>query len=127
MPENEGIIEVYKTGDEYCGKILWLKEKEKDGTPLKDRNNPVDSLRNSDIEGMTVMNGFKYQGNATWSGGTFYAAKKGRTVEPDFVMPDEEHLNIVISLFIFSMTVELTRVDTSEFFTRNKEYRINNK
>ena len=58
-----------------------------------------------------------------WNGGTFYAAKKGKTVEPDLRLIDDNHLNIEISMFIFSKTVELTRVDTAMFF---QKYKTNN-
>ena len=111
MPDNEGIIEIFKEGEYYHGKIVWMREKEEDGTPLKDKENPVDSLRNRTVEGLQVMSGFKFEGDNIWSGGTFYAAKKGIEVEPDFILEDENHLNIEISFFFFSKTVELTRID----------------
>ena len=118
MPDNEGIIEIYKDAEYYSGNIIWMQEKEEDGTPLKDKENPVDSLRKRTVEGLQVMSGFKYEDNNLWNGGTFYAAKKGKEVEPEFVLEDENHLNIEISIFIFSMTVELTRVDTAQFFQK---------
>ena len=116
MPDNEGIIEIYRQDNMYQGKIIWLKDKEADGTPLKDSLNPVDSLKNRNIVGIKVMNNFVYTGNGTWSKGTFYAAKKGKWVEPDFIMRDPDHLNIEISFFIFSKSIELTRIDTTAFF-----------
>jgi len=118
MPDNEGIIEICKKGEYYNGKILWMKEKEEDGSPLKDKENPIESLRNRRVEGLKVMSGFSYYGDNTWSGGTFYAAKKGKEAEPEFVLEDEDHLNIKISLLIFSITVELLRIDTTQFFQK---------
>jgi len=116
MPDDEGIIEIFKENGYYNGKIIWMKEKEEDGSPLKDKENPDEKLRDRPVEGLEVMKGFKYEGENTWSGGSFYAAKKGKEVEPEFVLEDENHLNIEISIFIFSLTVELTRVDTAEYF-----------
>ncbi len=116
MPDDEGIIEICKKGEYYNGKILWMKEKEEDGSPLKDKENPVESLRSRRVEGLKVMSGFSYEGDNTWSGGTFYATKKGKEAEPEFILEDKDHLNIEISIFVFSMTVELTRVDTTQFF-----------
>ena len=116
MPEDEGIIEVCKEKDTYKGKLLWIQEKEEDGSPLKDKENPDKSLRDREVEGLQVMKDFKYDGNNMWSGGTFYAAKKGKEVEPEFVLVDNDHLNIEVSIFIFSMTIELTRIDTAQFF-----------
>ncbi|NOX18551.1 MAG: DUF2147 domain-containing protein [Chlorobi bacterium] len=121
MPDDEGIIEIFKDGEYYNGKILWMREKEEDGSPLKDKENPVDSLRNRPVEGLQVMNGFKYEGENAWSGGTFYAAKKGKVVEPEFVLEDKNRLNIEISMFIFSISIELTRVDAEQFILSKKQ------
>ncbi len=118
MPDDEGIIEISKDGEFYNGKIIWMKEREEDGSPLKDKENPVDSLRNRTVEGLQVMTGFKYEGDNIWSGGTFYAAKKGKEVEPEFVLKDDNRLDIEISFFIFSLTVELKRIDTADFFSK---------
>ncbi len=120
MPDNEGIIKIYKNDDEYDGKILWMKETEEDGSPLKDKENPVDSLQTRTVAGLEVMNNFKYEGNKTWSGGTFYAAKKGLTAKPDFELINENKLNLCVSFFIFSKTIELTRVDTAQYFQNRK-------
>ncbi len=122
MQDDEGIIEISKDGEFYCGKILWMKETEDDGSPLKDKKNPVDSLQNRELAGLKVMSNYKYDGEYLWNNGTFYAAKKGIEVEPDFVLVDNNHLNIEISFFIFSINVELTRIDTAQFFqNRNRE------
>jgi len=118
MPDNEGIIEIYKDGNLYNGKIIWMQEKEKDGSPLKDKENPIDSLRNRPVEGLQVMTGFKYQGENRWDGGTFYAPKKGREVEPEFILIDKDHLNIKISIFIFSLTIELTKINKDAFLNK---------
>lgn len=116
MPDDEGIIEICKDDELYKGKILWIQEKEEDGSLLKDKENPIESLRNRNVQGIQVMKGFNYEGDNTWSGGTFYAARKGKEVEPEFVLLDKDHLNIEISIFVFSMTVELTRIDTAQYF-----------
>ncbi len=121
MPNDEGIIEICKDDKYFDGKILWMKETEEDGSPLKDKKNPVDSLQNREVAGLRVMNNFEYNGNNTWGNGTFYAAKKGITAEPEFELIDKNHLNICVSFFIFSKTIELTRVDTTEYFNNRKK------
>ena len=115
MPDDEGIIRIYKDGDFYSGKIIWLKEKEEDGSPLLDKENPIDSLQNRQVEGLQIMSSFQYKGAKTWDGGIFYAPKKGKEIEPEFVMKDDNHLNIEISIFIFSLTIEFSRINTKEF------------
>ncbi len=121
MPDEEGLIEIFKDGEYYNGKIIWMKEKEEDGSPLKDKENPEDSLQSRTVEGLQVMKGFKYSGNNTWDGGTFYAARKGFTTEPDFELINQNQLNLCVSIFIFSKTIELTRVDAAKFLKEKTE------
>lgn len=111
MPENEGIIEIYKEGKFYNGKIIWMQEKEADGSPLKDKENPIDRLQTRTVIGLEVMSNYKYDEDKTWNGGTFYAAKKGKILEPDFILINENTLNINVSFFLFSKTIKLTRID----------------
>ncbi len=61
------------------------------------------------------MTGFKYLGEGLWDGGKFYEAKKGKTVEPKLRLIDKNHLNIDISILIFSLSIELKRVDATKF------------
>ena len=120
MPDDEGIIEICKDSEYYGGKILWIQETEEDGSPLKDKENPEDSLQNREVAGLKIMNNFKYNGDNTWGSGTFYAAKKGIVAEPEFQLLDKNSLNICISFFVFSKTIELTRVDTALYFKNIK-------
>lgn len=85
--EKDGKIEIYHCGDRYCGKIVWAKEpnypegsKEgPPGTPRLDHNNPDPALRNTPIMGLVIMRGFAFAGDNTWSGGTVYDPKVGKT------------------------------------------------
>ena len=115
MPDGVGIIEVIKEGETYSGNMLWMKEKEEDGSPLLDKENPDESLQNRVVEGLHIMSDFQYKGENEWSDGKFYAVLKGKHVEPDFILVDKDHLNIKISFLIFSKTIELIRVDPTEY------------
>jgi uncharacterized protein (DUF2147 family) len=119
MPDNEGILEVFKENELYHGKIIWLKKTEDDGSPLKDKENPDENLRDREVIGLQVMNNFKYEGENIWNGGTFYAARKGREAEPDLILVNPNQLNIKISILIFSKTIPLTRIDTAQYFKEN--------
>ncbi len=121
MPNNDGVIEIFKSGSVYNGKIVWLKEREENGDLLKDKNNPVDSLKNKPLVGKQIINGFDYRGENLWSGGTFYVAKKGKTVEPDFILKDNNHLILKISFLFFSKSIELVRGDSTNFLNEIKE------
>ncbi len=62
------------------------------------------------------MNNFEYDGDKCWNEGTFYAALKGKEVEPDFILKNKNKLDLKISFLFFSKTIELTRVDKTEYF-----------
>jgi len=111
MPDNAGKIKIYKENDHFNGKIIWFKETEKDGSPLKDKNNPNENLRSRTIVGTNVMKNFKYKGKNIWDEGTFYAPQLGKVTTPTCNLIDKNHLEIEISLWLFSKTIKLTRIE----------------
>ena len=78
---NEAKVEIYKSGDKYYGKIIWLKEPndKETGKPKKDKNNPETKLKERSIIGMNFVNAFKFDGDDAWEDGTVYDAKSGKT------------------------------------------------
>jgi uncharacterized protein (DUF2147 family) len=78
--EKDGRVEVYKKGDQFFGKIEYIKEnKNLDGTaPMKDRNNPNESLRERVLLGTVILTNLKWDGTE-WEGGEIYDSKTGNT------------------------------------------------
>lgn len=92
-------IEVYKQGDRYYGKIIWLQvpnydqayldendhpEKEfsnvKVGAPKVDYKNPDSARRNDPIIGLVILQGVKYDAEEEeWNDGFVYKADEGKT------------------------------------------------
>ena len=52
-------------------RLFYMKQTEDDGTPLRDKENPEESLRDRNVVGLQVMNGFKYDGDNVWNDGIF--------------------------------------------------------
>ncbi len=78
--EGLSAVEIYKCGDAYCGKIVWLKEPlDKEGKEKTDINNPDESLRSRKLMGLQILEGLKYKGNNEYKGGKIYDPKKGKT------------------------------------------------
>jgi uncharacterized protein (DUF2147 family) len=77
-------IELYKCGDNICGKVVWLREprftRSKDG-PIGevklDSQNPDAALRTRPILGLQVIEGLTYVGDNTWEKGVCYDPKSG--------------------------------------------------
>ncbi|WP_165933426.1 DUF2147 domain-containing protein [Arundinibacter roseus] len=69
-------FEIYKSGNEYRGKITWLKNPK--GSKATDQRNPDKSLRNRPILGLEILTGLKYHPSEnTWNGGRLYSPENG--------------------------------------------------
>lgn len=76
----ESVVEMYKCGEFYCGKITWLKEPmNEDDTEKVDADNPDESKRDRKIIGMNIVKDFKYRGRSRWGRGTIYDPDSGKT------------------------------------------------
>ena len=79
LADGTAIVEVYKSGDSFNGKIVWLQNPtESDGTPAKDDNNPDKSLRSRQIMGLNMLSGLTKNGSE-YTGGSIYDPGNGKT------------------------------------------------
>ncbi|WP_243406366.1 DUF2147 domain-containing protein [Siphonobacter curvatus] len=76
--EKTSKIQIYKQGDQYFGKIIWIKEVQAN-QPKKDVNNPDEKLRNRTLMGLVILSNFKSDGEKVWSGGKIYDPRNGKT------------------------------------------------
>lgn len=74
-PDKDGKVQLYKQGDKYFGKIVWVK------APRKDTKNPDASKRNREVLGLVIFENFKYDGDGEWNDGTIYDTKTGKTYD----------------------------------------------
>ena len=80
LDDGTAIVEVYKSGDAYNGKIVWLEEPtEADGTPAKDINNPDPALRKRELIGLNMLSGLKKTAENEYSEGKIYDPGNGKT------------------------------------------------
>ena len=80
LEDGSAIVEVYKSGNDFNGKIVWLQNPtETDGTPAKDENNPDKALRSRQLIGLNMLSGLKETGNNEYSGGKIYDPGNGKT------------------------------------------------
>lgn len=79
LEDGTAIVEVYRQGDVFNGKIVWLEEPtEEDGTPSKDKNNPDAKLRSRELIGLNMLSGLKKDGSE-YTGGSIYDPGNGKT------------------------------------------------
>ena len=63
LEDGTAIVEVYKSGDVYNGKIVWLQNPtEADGSPAVDDNNPDKALRSRRLIGLNMLSNLKKDG-----------------------------------------------------------------
>jgi uncharacterized protein (DUF2147 family) len=80
-------VEFTKTGGKYSGAIVWLEkptypdddEEGMAGQPKVDRENPDPKLRKRPIIGLAIAEGFTFDGDDLWQGGTIYDPVSGKT------------------------------------------------
>ncbi len=93
---HEAKVEIYKIGNTYYGKIVWLKETNDKETekPKKDKQNPDPKLRERLIMGMNFVHGFKFDGDDEWEDGTVNDIKSGKTYSGTIGFDDKGKLKL---------------------------------
>jgi uncharacterized protein (DUF2147 family) len=108
--EGTAMIKIDKYGEEYRGKIVWLKEPNDpdNGKPKLDKNNPDDGKKGRPVLGMFNVWGFKWK-DGEWKDGYIYDPKNGKTYDCLMTMTDKSKLNV--RGYIMGMTM-FGRTDT---------------
>ena len=79
LDNGTAIVEVYRQGDVYNGKVVWLKNPTfPDGSPVVDVKNPDSKLRSRRIMGLNMLSGLKKVGGE-YTGGSIYDPNNGKT------------------------------------------------
>jgi uncharacterized protein (DUF2147 family) len=94
--EGTGMIRIYKNGDKYQGKIVWLKEPNdpETGNPKLDKNHPDESVRTRAVLGLINTWGFDYKGKNVWDDGKIYDPKNGNTYDCTMKLKDKNTLEV---------------------------------
>lgn len=73
-------IKIFKSGNEYVGEIIWIKDPidPETGKAQLDKNNPEPSLKTRKILGMRLMKGLTFD-DGVWVNGSIYDANNGKT------------------------------------------------
>lgn len=78
--EKTAKISIYKgTDGKFWGKIVWLKEPEKNGKAKTDENNPKAEKRNEPLLNLAILKHFEKDGENTYDDGEIYDPKNGKT------------------------------------------------
>ena len=108
----KGKVQIYKEGDKYNGKIVWLKEPNReDGTPKLDRNNSDKALQSRPILGLNMLKGFVFDEDK-WVDGTIYDPENGKTYSCKMTHKGD-HLDVrgYVGFSIIGRTTTWTKAD----------------
>ncbi len=96
--DNKIEVEIYKTGDEYKGRIIWLDDSNDKSRPMNtrtDKNNPNPALRTRKLIGLVVMTGLTYNAEQNdWQGGQIYDPESGKQFSAKAYLTGNAYLKI---------------------------------
>jgi uncharacterized protein (DUF2147 family) len=90
------MVRIYKNGEKFQGKIVWLKEPNdpETGKPKVDKNHPEEANRNRPILGLVNIWGFTNTGKNLWEDGNIYDPKNGNTYSCEIKMINSKVLEV---------------------------------
>jgi uncharacterized protein (DUF2147 family) len=117
--DKDAKIEIFKCGNDYCGKIIWLKEpvypaasKEgTPGTPKLDTKNPDAAHRKDPLMGLQMIYGFQPSGDGQWKNGKIYDPDSGKTYSAKATLVSHDQLDLrgFIGISLIGRTERWTR------------------
>ena len=105
--EGTGMIQIFKKGDRYFGRLVWLKvPNTPEGKPRTDVNNPDEAKRSTPLKGLVNMRDFKYSGAGKWEEGKIYDPKNGSDYSCEMTLTDPNTLEVrgFIGVSLFGRT-----------------------
>ena len=111
LPNKLDVV-IYKTGDNYSGKIIALNGFENGQTT--DVKNPDKSKRDTPLLGKVIITNLEFdEGSKQWINGTMYGSEKGMNINLKITEMNEKEITVVGSKFILWKTLKWTRIDNS--------------
>lgn len=79
--EGNAMVRIYKNGEKYQGKVVWLKEPTdpETGKPKLDKNQSDETAKKRPVLGLINIWGFLPKENNVWDEGNIYDPKNGNT------------------------------------------------
>jgi uncharacterized protein (DUF2147 family) len=106
--EANALVKIYKNGDKYEGKIVWLLEPIDPATnkPKLDKNNPDETKKTRPVVGMVNIYDFVYAGKKEWESGKIYDPKTGNEYKSTIKLKDANTLEVrgYIGVSLFGRT-----------------------
>ena len=111
--DGDGWIEITLTGDSLVGRIVGSPNDQPGDAPRYDDLNPDPTLRGRPLKGLTIMSGFRYDGDGRWVDGRIYDPNSGKTYKGTIRQVDANTLKLrgYVGISLFGRTETWTRDD----------------
>ena len=110
--DKPGKIRIYRNGDKFYGKIVFLQSPTENGKPLVDKNNPDKSKQGSPLLGLELLTGFQFDKDE-WNDGHIYDPESGKTYSCTLSLKDAKTLKVrgYVGISLLGRTEIWTRTD----------------
>ncbi|MFT3678880.1 MAG: DUF2147 domain-containing protein [Ferruginibacter sp.] len=106
-PKKDAKLQVYKKGDHFFGRSVWLS------VHRKDSRNPDAALRNRELLGIELLSNFSYS-NGTYTGGKIYDPESGKTYDCRITWAGEDlKVRGYIGISLFGRTEIFERIQSN--------------
>lgn len=109
----KGHIQIYKQGNKYFGKLVWLKEpNDEQGNPKMDTKNPNTTLKTKPLIGSIILRDFVFDEDE-WNSGRIYDPQNGKDYKCFLRLKDPKTLNVrgYIGVSLLGRTETWTRIN----------------
>lgn len=114
--DKDAHVKIYKEGDKFFGKIVWIKDPidPETGEPKLDKHNPDPELKKRPSLGLILLTDFVWDGDE-WDDGDIYDPKNGKTYSCYMKFTDETDLDTLkirgyVGISLLGRTTYWTRV-----------------
>ncbi|HTD97789.1 MAG TPA: DUF2147 domain-containing protein [Mucilaginibacter sp.] len=103
-PKKDAKIEIYKKGEHYFGRSIWV------ANPRKDNKNPNEALKTREVLGIELLTNFSYD-DGVYNSGRIYDPESGKTYDCKMTLiGDDLKVRGYIGISLFGRTEIFQRI-----------------
>lgn len=105
------IVQIMKSGNNYNGKLIWSKQKNR-----KDHLNPDEAKKEKYLLNSLILTKFEHNGEESYTNGEIYDPNSGKTYDSKLTLISHNRLKVqgYVGITMFGRSSEWTRVTTKK-------------
>lgn len=105
------IVQIIKSGNNYNGKLIWSKQKNR-----KDHLNPDEGKKGKYLLNSLILTKFEHDGDQSYTNGEIYDPNSGKTYDSNLTLVSHNRLKVqgYVGITMFGRSSEWTRVTTKK-------------